>query len=91
MKIEIKHTFDLSKEEIEFLKQNFLNRRTFNYVGLAKQYNDKMINFKLLIEKLEKMGIIRMSQTTMNIELTEIGNLVIDTFDRKKKLNDLLR
>ena len=91
MKIEIKHTFDLSKEEIEFLKQNFLNRRTFNYVGLAKQYNGKMVNFKLLIEKLEKMGIIRMSQTTMNIELTEIGNLVIDAFDRKKKLNDLLR
>lgn len=91
MKIEIKHTFDLSEEEIEFLKQNFLNRRTCNYVGLAKKYNGTMDGFRQLTQNLEKKGIIRMAQTTMNIELTDVGNLIIDAFDRKKKLNDLLR
>lgn len=79
--INISSEFSLKKEEVEFLKL-FLNKR------------EKPMNFVMKdipnLTNLSTLGLIYNEPSTYNIRLTKIGNLVLDQFDRDKKINQIL-
>lgn len=80
--INISSEFSLRKEEVEFLKL-FLNNR------------EKPMNLVLMkdipnLTNLSSLGLIYNDPSTYNIHLTKIGNLVLDQFDRDKKIKQIL-
>ncbi len=88
MKYSIKLEVDLSDEEIEFLKRNFLNNRVRKYNIYAEQIKS-VSSLYGFIKNLEDKSIIIVDNIG-NSSLTQIGNKILDLFDRDIKINNLL-
>ncbi len=86
MKFSINLDIDISEEELDYLKSKFLPDRvkicnvTFDKIG-KKDYQIVYSLSKKLLVLIDNIG---------NYSPTEIGNKILDSFDRDIKINNLL-
>lgn len=87
MKFSINIEVDLSDEELLFLKTNFLSKRGLS-LNIYVEKSRVPSKYDLL-HVLEKKSVISIDNIG-NSTLTQIGNKILDLFDRDIKIDSLL-
>jgi len=93
MVFSIQIEIDLTDDEIKFIKKIFLQNRNRNYnitfENIKNIRSGKVYNIPP-IKSLAEKNVIAIDNIG-NSSLTQIGQMILDNFDREKKLNDLLK
>lgn len=87
MKFSINIEVDLTDEELLFLKTNFLSKRGLS-LNIYVEKSRVPSKYDLL-HVLEKKSVISIDNIG-NSTLTQIGNKILDLFDRDIKIDSLL-
>ena len=88
MKFSINIEVDLTDEELLFIKTNFLSKRG---ISLNIYVEKSRVPSKYdLLHVLEKKSVISIDNIG-NSTLTQIGNKILDLFDRDVKIDSLLK
>ena len=92
MKFSIKIDVSLDKDEIDFIRNVFMNDRDRSYHKVFASLSDSQRKYKVSKELLESLLVksILLEDSIGNLTLSPIGQKVLDMIDRDKKINDLL-
>ncbi len=85
MKFFVTIEIELTDEEINFLKSRFLPDRKSHNIVFENRFSKPDSSIKTLTEK----GVIKIDNIA-NSTLTQLGHKILDSFDRDKKISDLL-
>jgi repressor of nif and glnA expression len=91
MKFSINLDIELTEDELKWIKDKFLpNRRTYNIIFEKIENKSYSTNIKIqVVKSLVEKNIIIVDSLS-NSTLTQIGHKILDSFDRDKKISDLL-
>ena len=88
MKFSINIDIELTDEELKWLKDKFLLKRT-SYNVVLDGVQGGLYRINSVVRTLVEKNIIILDSLS-NANLTQIGHKILDQFDRDKKITDLL-
>ena len=89
MKISINIEVELSEEELDFLKEKFLLDRNKPYNINFEKSNSGTNSKYSIMKTLLNRSIINIDKVGNSLP-TQVGNKILDLFDRDKKITNLL-